>query len=50
MSVSNAVAIVMLFVIGSRLGKYMGRSPWPMALATAAVGSVLVIVTIALGG
>jgi VIT family len=50
MRVSNAVALVMLFCIGARLGQYMGRSPWPMALAMAAIGSVLVAVTIALGG
>ncbi len=31
MRVSNFIALAMLFVIGGRLGKYMGRSPWPMA-------------------
>lgn len=50
MRASNAVAIVMLFLIGARLGKYMGRSPWPMALAMTAIGSFLVVITIALGG
>ncbi|RWO78352.1 MAG: hypothetical protein EOS18_19435 [Mesorhizobium sp.] len=50
MRASNAVAVTMLFLIGARLGKYMGRSPWPMALAMAAIGSVLVVTTIALGG
>ncbi len=50
MRVSNATAIVMLFAIGARLGKYMGRSPWPMALVMATIGSVLVAITIALGG
>ncbi|OCP23114.1 MULTISPECIES: VIT1/CCC1 transporter family protein [unclassified Ensifer] len=50
MRVSNAVALVMLFVIGAQLGRYMGRSPWPMAFAMAAIGGVLVAVTIALGG
>ena len=50
MRVSNAVALVMLFFIGAQLGRYMGRSPWPMALAMAAIGAILVAVTIALGG
>jgi VIT1/CCC1 family predicted Fe2+/Mn2+ transporter len=50
MRVSNAIALVMLFAIGARLGQYMGRSPWPMAFAMAAIGGVLVAVTIALGG
>ncbi|MGF6176818.1 VIT1/CCC1 transporter family protein [Ensifer sp. 4252] len=50
MRVSNAVALVMLFAIGAQLGCYMGRSPWPMAFAMAAIGGVLVAITIALGG
>lgn len=50
MRVSNAIALVMLFVIGARLGRYMGRSPWPMAFAVAAIGAVLVAVTILFGG
>jgi VIT1/CCC1 family predicted Fe2+/Mn2+ transporter len=50
MRVSNAIALVMLFTIGARLGKYMGRSPWPMAVAMTAIGSILVAVTIAFGG
>jgi hypothetical protein len=50
MRVSNAVAVAMLFMIGARLGIYMGRSPWPIALAMAAIGSALVVTTIALGG
>ncbi|OOG67609.1 hypothetical protein BLJAPNOD_02440 [Ensifer sp. M14] len=50
MRVSNGIALVMLFIVGARLGRYMGRSPWPMAFAMAAIGAVLVVVTIALGG
>jgi hypothetical protein len=50
MRLSNAVAVAMLFLIGARLGKYMGRSPWQMALVMAAIGSILVATTIALGG
>jgi hypothetical protein len=37
-------------LIGAGLGKYMGRSPWQMALVMAAIGSILVATTIALGG
>ncbi|MDQ6436371.1 VIT1/CCC1 transporter family protein [Mesorhizobium sp. LHD-90] len=50
MRVSNVVSVAMLFLIGARLGNYMGRSPWPMALAMSAIGSFLVVITIALGG
>ncbi|QRY68715.1 VIT1/CCC1 transporter family protein [Ensifer sp. PDNC004] len=50
MRASNAIALAMLFVIGARLGRYMGRSPWPMALAMTAIGAVLVAVTILFGG
>ncbi len=45
-----AIALVMLFTIGARLGKYMGRSPWPTAAVMTAIGSILVAVTIAFGG
>lgn len=50
MRVSNAIALVMLFIIGAQLGRYMGRSPWPMAFAMCSIGAVLVIVTIVFGG
>jgi len=50
MRTSNAVALLMLFVIGAQLGKFAGGRPWPMAFAMASIGSVLVVVTIALGG
>ena len=49
MRVSNAVSLIMLFSIGAKLGKYMGRSPWPTALAMTAIGACLVAVTIAFG-
>lgn len=50
MRVSNATSLVMLFIIGAQIGRYTGRKPWPMALAMASIGSVLVLVTIAFGG
>ena len=48
--VSNAVAIVMLYVIGSRLGHFIGVRHWLMGASLVVVGAVLVAMTIALGG
>ena len=48
--VSNAIAIVMLFLTGQALGRYSGGRPWRTGLGMVAVGVVLVVVTIALGG
>ena len=48
--ISNAIAIVMLFLCGYRLGHYGGHRPWRMGFAMVVVGSVLVAITIALGG
>ncbi len=48
--ISNAIAIVMLFLCGYRLGHYGGHRPWRMGLAMVIVGCVLVAITIALGG
>ena len=48
--VSNVIAIAMLFVIGHRLGRYMGHHPWRWGVAMVLIGSALVGITIALGG
>jgi hypothetical protein len=48
--ISNAIAIAMLFLCGYRLGHYGGHRPWRMGFAMVVVGSVLVAITIALGG
>jgi len=48
--VSNAVAIVMLFIAGFAYGRYVGRSAWGTGLIMVVVGAVLVSMTIALGG
>jgi VIT1/CCC1 family predicted Fe2+/Mn2+ transporter len=48
--VSNAVAIVMLFVCGYAFGHYAGFRPWAAGLLMVAVGAALVGVAIALGG
>ncbi len=48
--VSNGIAIVMLFLVGSSLGRYAGHRPLRMGLSMVAIGGVLVSLTIALGG
>ena len=50
MRVSNAVALIMLFVAGYRLGSYAGVVAWRTGLAMAAVGGALVSIIMALGG
>src|SRR5262249_24677974 len=50
MRVSHSIAVVLLFLCGFRLGQYAGHRPWRMGFAMAAIGSVLVALTIALGG
>ena len=47
---SNLVAIVMMFVCGWQVAKYVGLNKWRMSLAIALIGIFLVGVTIALGG
>lgn len=47
---SNWIAIAMLFVGGWSLGHYAGLRRWAMGVAMAALGAVLVGITIALGG
>jgi hypothetical protein len=50
MRVSNAVALMILFIGGYRLGHYAGGVSWRTGLAMAAVGAVLVSIIMALGG
>jgi VIT1/CCC1 family predicted Fe2+/Mn2+ transporter len=47
---SNAVAVTMLFVAGVAYGRLVDRSPWLIGLGMVALGSMLVAMTIALGG
>jgi hypothetical protein len=47
---SNAIAIVMLFLVGYRFGRYAGHRPWSMGLAMVILGSAMVGITISLGG
>jgi hypothetical protein len=47
---SNAVAIVMLYLAGSSVGRFAGFRPWKTGLGMVLVGLILVAITIALGG
>lgn len=48
--VSNAIAIVMLFLCGYLFARYAGLRPWATGLFSVAIGGVLVMIAIALGG
>jgi VIT1/CCC1 family predicted Fe2+/Mn2+ transporter len=50
MRVSNAIAIVLLFIAGVAYGRCIGRSPWIIGIVMVGLGVVLVGLTIALGG
>jgi VIT1/CCC1 family predicted Fe2+/Mn2+ transporter len=50
MRVSNAVAVVMLFLAGVIYGRAVGRAPWAVGLSMVLLGCGLVALTIALGG
>ena len=48
--VSNASAIGMLFLPGYAFGRLAGRHPWVVGIAMVVLGSILVGMTMALGG
>ena len=48
--VSNAIAVVLLFGAGYAFGRLTGRHPAGMGSAMVVLGSILVGITIALGG
>jgi hypothetical protein len=48
--VSNAVAVVLLFLCGYLFGQHAALRPWTTGLAMVAVGLALVSIAIALGG
>jgi VIT1/CCC1 family predicted Fe2+/Mn2+ transporter len=50
MRVSNAIAIVLLFLCGYAFARITGYRHWLTGLAMVALGTVLVAITIALGG
>jgi VIT1/CCC1 family predicted Fe2+/Mn2+ transporter len=50
LGLSNAVAVLMLFILGWSLGRYAGRPGWRSGLSMVAIGIVLVAITVALGG
>src|SRR4030095_8764058 len=48
--VSNVIAIVMLFLTGYAFGRLTGRHPWLVGVSMVVLGSILVGITMALGG
>jgi VIT1/CCC1 family predicted Fe2+/Mn2+ transporter len=48
--ISNLVAIVMMFLCGWSVAKYVGFNKWMMSIAIVSIGILLVAITIALGG
>lgn len=49
--ISNGIAIILLFLVGTGLGRYMNWHPaWVAGLSVALFGAILVAITIALGG
>jgi hypothetical protein len=50
MRLSDAVAIVMLFLTGYAYGRITGHRPWVRGVLMVVLGSTLVAITIALGG
>jgi hypothetical protein len=48
--VSNAIAIVMLFITGYAYGRITGWRPWLVGISMVILGSALVALTMALGG
>jgi hypothetical protein len=50
MRFSNAIAVVMLFLAGYMYGRITGRRPWVTGVCMIILGSILVGITMALGG
>jgi VIT1/CCC1 family predicted Fe2+/Mn2+ transporter len=50
MRVSNGVAVLMLLITGAAYGRCVGRSPWAFGALMVLLGSLLVALTLALGG
>jgi VIT1/CCC1 family predicted Fe2+/Mn2+ transporter len=48
--ISNAIAVTMLFVAGYAYGRIIGRHQWLIGISMVALGSILVSLTMALGG
>ena len=48
--VSNAIAIVLLFILGYAFGRVAAHNPWVMGISMVVLGTILVGITMALGG
>jgi hypothetical protein len=47
---SNAIAITLLFILGYAFGRCTAHNPWVMGISMVALGTILVGMTMALGG
>ncbi len=47
---SNVVSFVVLFIAGYQWGRHTGGSPWKTGFVLAAIGAVMVLIAIPLGG
>jgi len=50
MRISNAIAIVMMFITGYSYGRLTGYHPWGVGIAMVVLGAIVVSATIKLGG
>ena len=48
--VSNLVAVIIMFLCGWSVAKYVGFSKWKMSISMTIIGVLLVLITIVLGG
>jgi VIT1/CCC1 family predicted Fe2+/Mn2+ transporter len=48
--VSNIIAVILLFLTGSKFGRIIGRRPWAAGVCMVGLGVALVGLTMALGG
>jgi hypothetical protein len=48
--VSNAISFIVLFALGHSWGRHTGANPWKTGLALAAIGLLMVLIAIPLGG
>jgi VIT1/CCC1 family predicted Fe2+/Mn2+ transporter len=48
--VSNGIAVLMMFATGYAFGRYSGRRPWLTGTAMVILGTILVGITISIGG
>lgn len=50
LSVSRAIALGMMFMAGLALGRYAGYGSWKTGIVMVCLGTLVVVIVIALGG